>query len=63
MTTETDLRETINQVLASTERDLGMSAKAARAICDAIIDADLGDDDALLAYDRLADRDVFGRAF
>jgi hypothetical protein len=64
MTTETTaLRQTITEVLASKERDLGMTAKQARAICNAIIDADLADDDALRAYDLLADRDVFGRAF
>jgi hypothetical protein len=59
----TDLRAEIAYVLANrNDRQLRMSVERAESIKARIIDADLGDADALTAYDLCHALTTFGRA-
>jgi len=57
------ITEQIAAVLRSESPDLGITQTQAQALRDAIIDADLCDNDALQAYDLLHNLTTFGRAF
>jgi hypothetical protein len=60
-----ELRTTVDRINRSTDATLAdaLQGRTADEIKDAIIDADLGDNDALAAYDRLHAVTTFGRAF
>jgi hypothetical protein len=58
-----NLSERIAAVRASKDSSLGVTEDEARSLMDEIIESDRDDADAMIAYDLLADRAVFGRAF